>query len=87
MECPHCGNSYVFKGTVVRKNGKLKVGYANDKEAHDYLVKEISRLEEETYHYEKKQAEEILFEAIRFDWDALYRNINERERELYLSIM
>lgn len=87
LECPYCGNCYVFKGTVVRKNGKLKVGYANDKEAHDYLVKEIGRLEEETYQYEQKQAEETLFKAIRFDWDALYRSINERERKLYLSIL
>lgn len=45
----------------MRKNGKLKVGYANDKEAPDYLVKEIGRLEEETYQYEQKEAEETLF--------------------------
>lgn len=40
----------------MRKNGKINVGHANDKEAYNYLVKQIKRLEEEIYQNEQKQA-------------------------------
>ena len=29
----------------------------------------------------------ILVETSRFDWEALYRSLNERECELYLSLL
>lgn len=71
----------------MRKNGKINVGHANDKEAYNYLVKQIKRFEEKTYQNEQKQAGKTFFEAIRFDWDVMYQSFNERERELYLSLM
>ena len=83
----HCGNYYEFKGTVAPKNGRLKVVYANDIQSHEYLKREIKRLEEEAYKIEKEQTDQKTFKELRFNWQTLKESIEQRERELYLSTM
>ncbi len=87
LKCSHCGNYYEFKGTVALKNGHLKVVYANDVQAHSYLKREIKRLEEETDKIEKEQVYQKTFKELRFNWESLQKNIEQRDRELYMFTM
>ena len=87
LKCSKCGNYYEFKGTVVSKNGRLTIQYANDRDARRYLREEIERIEskEATHQQEKEEAQAL--ENLRFDWEGLRQRIERQERELYLSSM
>ena len=87
LKCMHCGNYYEFKGTVAPKNGQLKVVYAIDIQAHEYLKREIKRLEEEAYKIKKEQKYQETFKELRFNWQSLKESIEQRERELYMFTM
>ena len=81
----HCGNYYEFKGTVAPKNGRLKVVFANDIQAHNYLKREIKHLEEEAYRIKKEQTYQETFKELRFNWQSLQESIEQRNHELYMS--
>lgn len=56
LECSECGNYLELKGIAVRKNSRLEVAFANDKEAKQYIRREIRNIESKTYQLEKKEA-------------------------------
>ena len=87
LKCPHCGNFYEFKGTVVSKNGHLAILYANDRDARRYLREEIERIESEKHQHQQEKAQAEVFENLRFDWEELRQRSLKRERDLYLSSM
>ena len=78
-KCSSCANLFVFRGKKKKKNGKLRIQFANDAAARRYLREEIRNIESEEFKINQKQAKEKIFEANRFDW--------EKQRQIYMSPM
>jgi len=68
LKCSECGNVLEFRGIVARKNGQLEVQYANDKEAKDYINREVERIESEAYKKAQKEKTEVAIKKYRFSW-------------------
>ena len=85
LKCSECGNVLEFRGIAVRKNGQLEVQYANDKEAKDYINREVERIESEAYKKAQKEKTEAAIKKYRFSWSEREKEIRERERRIRLS--
>lgn len=84
LECSECGNYLEFRGIAVRKNGSLEVAYANDKEAHQYIRREIDKIESKAYKFKKKEATREAIKEYGFSWDALAKAIERKQHSIYL---
>lgn len=69
----------------MRKNEQLEVQYANDKEAKDYINREVERIESEAYKKAQKEKTEAAIKKYRFSWSEREKEIRERERRIRLS--
>lgn len=68
LKCSDCGNVFVFRGIAVRKNGKLRVQFANDELAHKYIKREIETIESKAYEHKKKEATRKAVKECWADW-------------------
>ncbi|GAA0361586.1 hypothetical protein GCM10008932_12730 [Alkalibacterium iburiense] len=68
----------------MRKNGSLEVAYANDKEAHQYIRREIDKIESKAYKVKKKEATREAIKEYGFSWDALAKAIERKQHSIYL---
>ncbi len=75
LECSECGNYLEFRGIAVRKNGSLEVAYANDKEAHQYIRREIDKIESKAYKFKKKEATREAIKEYGFSWNEFAKTI------------
>ena len=66
-------------GVSLVKNGVLKVQYAKDRQAHEYMKEVNQKIGQEAYQTQYQKAETQAFERLRFDW--------EKQRRIYLSEM
>lgn len=87
LECSECGNVMEFRGIAVRKNRRLQVKFANNKEAKNYINREIERIESKTYEHKKKEATRKAIEKHWTNWDQIEKEIKARDNTLYLSDM
>lgn len=78
LECSECGNVMEFRGIAVRKNGRLTLQFANDRQAKNYINREIDYIESKTYEYKKKEATRKAIEKYRFSWDKLEKESNKK---------
>ena len=78
-KCSDCGEYFEFMGVSLVKNGVLKVQYAKDRQAHEYMKEVNQKIGQEAYQTQYQKAETQAFERLRFDW--------EKQRRIYLSEM
>lgn len=79
LKCSDCGEYFEFMGVSLVKNGVLKVQYAKDRQAHEYMKEVNQKIGQEAYQTQYQKAETQAFERLRFDW--------EKQRRIYLSEM
>lgn len=87
LECSECKNCMEFRGIAVRKNGQLKVQFANNKESRRYIRWEIEDIESQTYENKKKEATRKAIEKYWFSWDKLKKETEENQRRIYMQGM
>lgn len=87
LECTECGNYLEFKGTAVRKNGRLEVAFANEKDAKKYMEREIEKIESKTYKIKKEEATRKTVKKYWFSWKELEKAIKNNSRRIYLPDM
>ena len=87
LECTECGNYLEFKGIAVRKNGRLEVAFANEKDAKKYMEREIEKIESKTYKIKKEEATRKAVKKYWFSWEELEKAIKNNSRRIYLPDM
>ena len=87
LECSECKNCMEFRGIAVRKNNRLVVGFANNKEAEQYIRWEIENIESQTYEDKKKEATRKAIKQYWFSWDKLKKETEAYQRGIYLQGM
>lgn len=77
LKCSRCGEFFEFMGTSVAKNGCLKVQYAKEHQAYQYMEEVNQKIGQEEYQSKYQEAEAQAYARLRFDW--------ERQRQIYMS--
>ncbi|QCI86085.1 transposase [Vagococcus zengguangii] len=69
LDCPNCGEEFVFMGMSVCKNGRLITKYTKNKQAMIVMKEENIRLGQKETQHQQKEKTEAAFKKLRFDWE------------------